>query len=731
MDGSKGKGRVGGSWERARLMKLYEMMEWREGRGSLRSVQSPETPTLGCLAHRTQREASSQLLSSITQNHSPHRPCNPPPNPMDTPDGSRSENPSAAFISTDPLEPSPPPTAPSTAPPPDDRPNLDSAASTTTTEEPLPSSAEPPPAEPASDPTEVAEQAVIEEEDSAPVVTFQDGEATSAVASGDVEVPPPESAPIADPPTEEDHRAALTLQRAWRGYRGIPPPSGDAVAPDVGAPADPAPEPSAMEQEPGPDGVVPVHRVDEEVEQAVVSDIGVQGGGGVGDPGDDVRIADGSDKIMEIGLPPLPGEGGGAQFMLRNLLEEEMIPATEEELEMGNPGILELTPRLASEEEEEEEEKEEEEEASNSPIPPDVIKSNLNSWFRKKYIGGFRHRKSKTEYFHASTQTPTPQEIKALNARPKFHRDSQTKFIHHRKSQCVVEAFTQMTKPGCYVTTEADVLLPVRRYVSADEHEAWIISNVVRIQCFVRCCYARRLITQLRKEKVARLKALSERRLGDDRDLSLPTLGFVWVSINYILNQVYGAIRWTIEKLAVGIPHVLCAAIRFFGALINGISRVSRRLFTPASSCLTERLRAPQHEHDLHGRQYPLSGDTIDSDDESVLSDVPVETFMQFRDATGFFAVEDAEAAGKEGARHCFYVGECREGVQGAYAADIVLAAEIKGIIKEALEKDTMKRGLDPLADTIRKRWTDTDGGHSGGSTKHTASRRTICGSSV
>jgi hypothetical protein len=55
------------------------------------------------------------------------------------------------------------------------------------------------------------------------------------------------------------------------------------------------------------------------------------------------------------------------------------------------------------------------------------------------------------EYFHATSQTVTPQELKANMRIERFHRDTQTIFIANNKCQTIREKSTQMTKHGCHV----------------------------------------------------------------------------------------------------------------------------------------------------------------------------------------------------------------------------------------------------------------------------------------
>ena len=43
-----------------------------------------------------------------------------------------------------------------------------------------------------------------------------------------------------------------------------------------------------------------------------------------------------------------------------------------------------------------------------------MFDSDLRKWRNKPYIGGFRNKKTGMEFFHAWTQTITPQDIQAL-----------------------------------------------------------------------------------------------------------------------------------------------------------------------------------------------------------------------------------------------------------------------------------------------------------------------------
>ncbi|KAI8811506.1 hypothetical protein BJ742DRAFT_119498 [Cladochytrium replicatum] len=137
--------------------------------------------------------------------------------------------------------------------------------------------------------------------------------------------------------------------------------------------------------------------------------------------------------------------------------------------------------------------------------------SAFDTWFNKLYLGGYRVRETQREFYHATTQTITPQEIRAMKALPKYHRDTQTKDLRNRMAQGKAHTMTQMDKPGVYVAQDYDYILQPRRYVSAEERYRMIVQKVVKIQSFVRKCYAIRKVRQMRKERDYRLAMLAEK----------------------------------------------------------------------------------------------------------------------------------------------------------------------------------------------------------------------------
>ncbi|KAJ3322583.1 hypothetical protein HDV06_002960 [Boothiomyces sp. JEL0866] len=110
-----------------------------------------------------------------------------------------------------------------------------------------------------------------------------------------------------------------------------------------------------------------------------------------------------------------------------------------------------------------------------------IIKSDLRKWRNKRYLGGFRNRRTGLEFFHAEAQTTTPQEIQA------------------------------MTKSGVYVGVEHDYYIKPRKYITAAEDLAMRVEKATIIQCFVRQVQARVMAKELKKARDEKLKAKVEK----------------------------------------------------------------------------------------------------------------------------------------------------------------------------------------------------------------------------
>ncbi|KAJ3344509.1 hypothetical protein HDU83_005131 [Entophlyctis luteolus] len=106
----------------------------------------------------------------------------------------------------------------------------------------------------------------------------------------------------------------------------------------------------------------------------------------------------------------------------------------------------------------------------------------LSIWRKKKYMGGYRNKQDGSLYFNAFSQTPTAQEIK--------------------------DAVWQ-DAPGCYISSHYDYAIRARPYFSSEDYEKLLNEKATVIQCFVRKCYAIRLVRRLRQERDARLRAMA------------------------------------------------------------------------------------------------------------------------------------------------------------------------------------------------------------------------------
>ncbi|XP_041795735.1 IQ and ubiquitin-like domain-containing protein [Chelmon rostratus] len=140
---------------------------------------------------------------------------------------------------------------------------------------------------------------------------------------------------------------------------------------------------------------------------------------------------------------------------------------------------------------------------------------------QKAFLGGYRHRLTGTEYRNAAVQT-------LPKRRPDggvvvFSRDTQTAELTRQAQQCPVNASTQTTRGGCYVSHLKDKLVVPGNYITADEHHARRLRAVIRLQSFVRRWLARRQVEALRRDRDRRLAWLEmqERRRTEEKEEQL------------------------------------------------------------------------------------------------------------------------------------------------------------------------------------------------------------------
>ncbi|KAM8751672.1 IQ motif and ubiquitin-like domain-containing protein isoform 1-T1 [Acanthopagrus schlegelii] len=140
---------------------------------------------------------------------------------------------------------------------------------------------------------------------------------------------------------------------------------------------------------------------------------------------------------------------------------------------------------------------------------------------QKAFLGGYRHRLTGVEFHHAAVQTLRKRSPdKTLEV---FSRDTQTVELKSQVQQCRVNASTQMTGIGCYVSCLNDKLVAPGNYVTADEHHDRRLRAVIRLQAFARRWLAQQEVDQVRRERDRRLAWLEmqERRRREEKEEQL------------------------------------------------------------------------------------------------------------------------------------------------------------------------------------------------------------------
>uniref|UniRef100_A0A671UH66 IQ motif and ubiquitin domain containing n=1 Tax=Sparus aurata TaxID=8175 RepID=A0A671UH66_SPAAU len=125
------------------------------------------------------------------------------------------------------------------------------------------------------------------------------------------------------------------------------------------------------------------------------------------------------------------------------------------------------------------------------------------------------------EFHHATSQTPRKScPEKALEV---FSRDTQTVEVKSQTQQCPVDASTQMTGIGCYVSCLNDKLVAPGNYTTADEHHDRRLRAVIRLQALTRRWLAQQEVDRVRRERDRRLAWLEmqERRRREEKEEQL------------------------------------------------------------------------------------------------------------------------------------------------------------------------------------------------------------------
>jgi len=123
---------------------------------------------------------------------------------------------------------------------------------------------------------------------------------------------------------------------------------------------------------------------------------------------------------------------------------------------------------------------------------------------RKRFIGGYRNKKTGIEYHHVAAQTlpKRPQD----SGIEKFCRDTQTVDQKNQRQQTTEETSVQMTKIGVYVSNMQDRLMVPGAYMTADDYHAMLLSKIIILQKYWRRWLAQRRVARLRGERGVRLE---------------------------------------------------------------------------------------------------------------------------------------------------------------------------------------------------------------------------------
>eukprot|EP00041_Stephanoeca_diplocostata_P011887 m.197189 g.197189 ORF g.197189 m.197189 type:complete len:834 (-) comp18711_c0_seq1:258-2759(-) len=121
---------------------------------------------------------------------------------------------------------------------------------------------------------------------------------------------------------------------------------------------------------------------------------------------------------------------------------------------------------------------------------------------RKRWLGGFKHKKNGLEYHNVSTQTY--RKARQPDGKVRFTREVQTKQMSSgttNNQQTVSVTSTQMTGTGCYVATTHDKIIVAKPYFSAAQREAQRLQAVIVLQSYFRRMQAVKFVADLRRRK--------------------------------------------------------------------------------------------------------------------------------------------------------------------------------------------------------------------------------------
>ncbi|KAI9547448.1 hypothetical protein NQZ68_016997, partial [Dissostichus eleginoides] len=170
---------------------------------------------------------------------------------------------------------------------------------------------------------------------------------------------------------------------------------------------------------------------------------------------------------------------------------------------------------------------------------------------QKAFLGGFKHRLTGAQYHHAAVQTlPKRRADKGVVL---FSRNTQTVELQSEAQQCPLDASTQMTGIGCYVSCMDDKLVAPGNYITADQYHEERLRAVVVLQTFARRWLALQEVQRLRRDRDRRLVwlELQERKRREEKEEQLKDRRRRWVNPQRRedFNLLYHALeKWRSEE---------------------------------------------------------------------------------------------------------------------------------------------------------------------------------------
>ena len=138
----------------------------------------------------------------------------------------------------------------------------------------------------------------------------------------------------------------------------------------------------------------------------------------------------------------------------------------------------------------------------------------------KRYLGGYRSRRTGLEYHHASSQTrPLPRKHTGPE---RFTREAQTQEQTTRSQQTTREGGNQMARKDLHIDESRDTVIVSRVYFNAQQHADLRLRKAIIIQCYWRGYKARCRAWSLRDAQEQRRRDIADeqqrqRRLAEER----------------------------------------------------------------------------------------------------------------------------------------------------------------------------------------------------------------------